>query len=82
MSKVVDLHPDRPTVKRVLESVLENHEGIANVIVLVETKEGDIFHARSEMTIKDASLLSRYHETQVNDEIRATMDYPDDEEEG
>lgn len=72
--KVVDLHPDRPTPKRVLESFLESVDTIENVIVLVQDKNGDVGYGRSEMTVAEACLLNKFLDTQLSEEILDAME--------
>ena len=83
--KVVDLHPDKPSPRKILEDLLDQVENIESIVVMVKQTDGGLFSDASYMTVEDRALLTKLNEFEMFQCIMHCMDVeppPDDGEEG
>ena len=80
--KVVDLHPDKPTPRKVLEDLLDNVENIENVVVMVMHTDGGIDTVASYMTLADRALLTKLNEFEMFQQIMYSIEDNSDDGDG
>jgi hypothetical protein len=80
--KVVDLHPDKPTPRKVLEDLLDRVEEIDSVVVLVRQTDGGVVAEASYMSLEDRALLTKLNEFEMFQAIMFSMESQDDDDGG
>lgn len=77
--KVVDLHPDKPTPRRILEELLDQIEDVESVVVLVKKTDGGLDSHSSYMTIEDRAVLTKLNEFEMFQSIMENIHQSEDD---
>jgi hypothetical protein len=82
--KVVDLHPDKPTPRKILEDLLDSVENIESIVVLIKQTDGGVRSDASYMSVEERALLTKLNEFEMFQCIMDCMDNgpADDDEDG